>query len=803
MATPTGALFNDPRAKPTSTTGQFQAGCYYCFFATGTTTQSPVYADGLLTVVLSQPSPGAVAPVGGTVAASDGRCVPIYLDPSIIYRVQLYNAAGQLLEDTDPYIPPTQSIVYAITAAEKAAGVTPSNLTYPPGDVRRYGAVNDGVTDCTTAFQQAGLSNGLVTVPEGTWKIANVPVSSDNTWFRGAGWDTNLQVGANNATLFNVSGQNCRVSDMMWTGDGTSTSSQNGCGAYLTNAANYMVDRVFWTGFGFGGISGSASVATAGPKILNCKARLTGTLGNEIYLGGIWVDTIIENPDFFSATADRCLLMYDNSTTGWVGVTVRGGGSFGYMKQQWATTDENWDGSLRVQGVLFDGIRCANSNWSAIKCKTSRDVRIVNCKIDNCGIAQEDSVNGLYGDILCNSLGRVIISHNQIRNSGSAAIRCNSPLVSQYPGSNPGGQAINEWTIDHNQIDTVGVHFAGNGYGIYLSAGMKQVIVDSNTMRGITTNGFIALQTSLVPFFDMSYTNNTITDSLTLTGAAVSIAWGNSLRMDNNLNQNFGSVGVQLDNIQEIHIGPSDVVLDAGVTGGYGYQIGNYGDLRFRPRAGNSTYNQWASLTAYTVGQRVFNNTNVYECVIAGTSGNTGGPLTSGANTDGTVTWYFIGRYQLLSYALRLVGSANGQTDADFDPEGVNTAPIAALSNAGAGGTWIRYKQNQLTTNASATNLPVIPLPDTTAWMFKMKALANDSATPNHGCYEIVGLFYRNGAGTVQEGGNTNLVTIESAGAAAWDAKPVVSGNNVAAQVTGAAGKNINWAVEIDLRGMP
>lgn len=41
------------------------------------------------------------------------------------------------------------------TPAEVAAGVYPINSAYPPGDVRRYGAVGDGSTDCAAAIQSA------------------------------------------------------------------------------------------------------------------------------------------------------------------------------------------------------------------------------------------------------------------------------------------------------------------------------------------------------------------------------------------------------------------------------------------------------------------------------------------------------------------------------------------------------------------------------------------------------------------------------------------------------------------------
>ena len=44
---------------------------------------------------------------------------------------------------------------YARTAAEIAAGVTPTNYSYPPGDVRRYGGDPTGVNDSTAAVQNA------------------------------------------------------------------------------------------------------------------------------------------------------------------------------------------------------------------------------------------------------------------------------------------------------------------------------------------------------------------------------------------------------------------------------------------------------------------------------------------------------------------------------------------------------------------------------------------------------------------------------------------------------------------------
>lgn len=189
----TGVLFYDPRAKPLSTTGTFQPGCYLNFFTTGTTTPAVVYSDGLLTTPLAQP----------VVAASDGRFVPIYMDPATIYRVQLHSATNVLLEDTDPFVAGPNLSNYVTTTALTTAlnnYVTQTSLntqlaaylptataasTYMPIAGGTFTGVVSGITEspgdnttklATTAFVQAALdptqiragtfncTNGTVTV---------------------------------------------------------------------------------------------------------------------------------------------------------------------------------------------------------------------------------------------------------------------------------------------------------------------------------------------------------------------------------------------------------------------------------------------------------------------------------------------------------------------------------------------------------------------------------------------------------------------------------------------------------------
>jgi Pectate lyase superfamily protein len=60
---------------------------------------------------------------------------------------------------------------YARTAAEVAAGVTPTNIAYQQGDVRRYGADPSGATDSTTAIQDALDVGADVYIAAGNYTI--------------------------------------------------------------------------------------------------------------------------------------------------------------------------------------------------------------------------------------------------------------------------------------------------------------------------------------------------------------------------------------------------------------------------------------------------------------------------------------------------------------------------------------------------------------------------------------------------------------------------------------------------------
>lgn len=81
---------------------------------------------------------------------------------------------------------------FRLTDAEVTAGVTPTDFSYPPGDVRRYGAVVNGSTNDAAALQAAVNQNAQsggadVFIPKGTLIIGTPIQILANVKIRGAG----------------------------------------------------------------------------------------------------------------------------------------------------------------------------------------------------------------------------------------------------------------------------------------------------------------------------------------------------------------------------------------------------------------------------------------------------------------------------------------------------------------------------------------------------------------------------------------------------------------------------------------
>lgn len=87
----TAHLFYAPIFRPLSIAGGILPNAYVQFYLSGTTTPTDVYADADLQTPLDNP----------VVADDDGHFPPIYLDRSISYRAQIYDADDVLQPDGD------------------------------------------------------------------------------------------------------------------------------------------------------------------------------------------------------------------------------------------------------------------------------------------------------------------------------------------------------------------------------------------------------------------------------------------------------------------------------------------------------------------------------------------------------------------------------------------------------------------------------------------------------------------------------------------------------------------------------
>lgn len=170
------------------------AGGTLSIYQAGTLTPVTAYSEYTGTTTLPNPN---TLNTRGEIATNVGASVPLYLPPNVAYKYVLKDSLGNVLwtEDNitpDKYILTATTVgqlLWPRTAAEIAAGVTPTYYYYEPGDVRRYGADYTGVADAGAAFNTAynvavALGNtigGVIRAPAGSYNITTPVVFSSST----------------------------------------------------------------------------------------------------------------------------------------------------------------------------------------------------------------------------------------------------------------------------------------------------------------------------------------------------------------------------------------------------------------------------------------------------------------------------------------------------------------------------------------------------------------------------------------------------------------------------------------------
>ena len=159
-------------------------------------------------------------------------------------------------------------VVNPQTLNEAAAGVTPTNFYFLPGDPRRYGAVGNGVADDTAALQACFNANSIVEFPGPAYTFnisANLQFSATNGIINGNGsviQPTSSYTPPTSGSMANVQA-NINVYNAGTTANGSNVVIQNLVfnGSLYTGASaqNYAVLY-----------QGSAGGLTTGGKVLNC-----------------------------------------------------------------------------------------------------------------------------------------------------------------------------------------------------------------------------------------------------------------------------------------------------------------------------------------------------------------------------------------------------------------------------------------------------------------------------------------------------------------------------------------------------
>lgn len=167
------------------------------FFLTGTTTPTPVYTTSALSTTHTQP---VQADSGGTLAT-------VYLDPSIVYKASVYDQNDVLQYTVDPVNDSllSQAVIagylYPRTAAEIAAGVTPTDYFYQSGDPRRFGAGPAVAESTNVTAIQAALDTSDFVILADLFPINAALNMNDGNYFLGYGRNTGLDASHAGAVL--------------------------------------------------------------------------------------------------------------------------------------------------------------------------------------------------------------------------------------------------------------------------------------------------------------------------------------------------------------------------------------------------------------------------------------------------------------------------------------------------------------------------------------------------------------------------------------------------------------------------
>jgi hypothetical protein len=237
---------------------------------------------------------------------------------------------------------------------------------------------------------------------------------------------------------------------------------------------------------------------------------------------------------------------------------------------------------------------------------------------------------------------------------GHDPVHCRGPVPQRHWNSN-------------GIIENTGTGEAAYGDGVSVVGPCKDVSILNVTARNVKRYGIYVespnpgIRTQIV---DLK--NNKLLDSTTANtiGIYVKNVW--RVSQDGNTVFNFDLTGSHHEDVVWSDIGASDHAGDSQ-SASFCYNFVDVTNIKFDGSASCLEYAAHATTTAYTVGQRVYADTDkVYECTVAGTSGGSSPPTGTGtAIVDGSVTWCYVHRRRKNAGGLNFSGvSACSVSDA-------------------------------------------------------------------------------------------------------------------------------------------
>lgn len=590
------------------------------FYLAGTSTPTNLFSDNSGTVVGT-----SILLNSGGFPESGGNVITLFRDISVNYKLVLKNAAGTIISTSDNISAP--EFVYLQTAAEATAGVTPSDVSYEPGDVRRYGAVGNDTTDDTQAFSNALLANQRVLVPwtSGKYKITAELALRAGHEVLGVGALPIIRFDGSmaSANLFQAASVNeIRMRNLALEGDQTASASgtSNGSAIRLETVNRAWIQDCEISGFPQGGVSlnDCTDVWVNGNRIDDIAAADVSTTG----VAGINVEDV----------SDSVYIESNNITN--IGLADGYGIGIRLIEQ---TAPSGAPTRCVVQHNVVEEIQTHGIVWYAGTTATDAIAgSICNNIVRRTGVATTGAPNQLGNGIYLLSVDSVVIDGNYV-DEPNVATGASSISRAGIAAAAESGAFIDNVIIANNVVKDAGTDgirlqhgrgcsIIGNtidtwaainaaGIGIYLSAatgsdGNQSVGITGNSWRGETVeeafqhgaSGIAATSSDCyVEVFACPYRtspSDTVFYRNYGTGCRV-VAKGTSVAPT-------GGTAAVNDVVKNWSSANGEPVEFHCVSAGSPGTWANVGQIGYRTNAGTPS----AVLTPNFIGERVFDTTN-------------------------------------------------------------------------------------------------------------------------------------------------------------------------------------------------